>query len=132
MKVLSITNFLKVVLVTTTLILGSSSIAQTLMSAAAKDGTLLLLNMPQDAGDNTQLSIKSPAKKVKKYLIYLSIVNGQVKFAEAVICQRNCANAKSATPGLPLRGIYHRVESQLRCSKNCYGIEDGLIFAVNR
>lgn len=107
--------------------------AQTLMTGTAKDGTVLSFTALRDLGDNTELVVKRPQQKtVKKYLIYTPIIDGQITFAEAINCQRNCANAKSVTPGLPLKGGYLRVGDELRCIKNCKGIENGLIFVAQR
>ena len=130
MKPISVCNFFKVSIALAALSLGSQSLAATMMMATAKDGTVLSFSMPKAVGDDTELLIQSPGKKVKKYLIYMPLINGQIKFQPTVICQRNCANAKPETPGLPLKGSYQKGGDQLLCVKNCKGIESGLAFVV--
>lgn len=101
------------------------------MAATAKDGTYLSFIALKDSGDDTELQIKKVQQKTAtKYLVYMPTIDGHIRFAESVLCQRNCANARPATPGLPLKGSYSKVGNELRCVKNCKGIESGLVFVV--
>jgi hypothetical protein len=132
MKFYTSSHFFKIVLAFTVFAFSGHAIAQTLMKATAKDGTILSFTMPKDIGENTELSILNPKKRLKKYLVYMPLTGGQIQFHESVLCQRNCANAKAATPGLPLKGGYQSANNELRCTTNCRGIESGLTFAEKR
>lgn len=132
MKSFALSIVLKIVLTLFSANFYVSATAQTLMTATANDGTVLSFTLLKDFGDDTELLVKKPQKKAKKYLMNMPTIDGQIRFSAAVICQRNCANAKPATPGLPLKGSYLEIGSELRCVKNCSGFENGLVFVAKR